>query len=702
MAFRLALLLLIVFCLNAVAELPSGNCPQYLGNGNILLTQEDSGLTLGARRYDLIKSTMFDEAFVHGLKEAELRIKTLAESQEVPNFENTILAFEQILEPLDLAESLLEHLVMVHANAHINAVAEKYSPAVERLAISVFHNDAIFKRVKSVYDRRQALSLPPTEATLVENIYRTFIKNGALLTSQQKNRLSQIVERLEKLRGEFSSHALNSVQAFELLIKDKEELRGLPDSYIRVAEKAAKKSGKDGWLLTLDDDPYFQAMNYLDNRSLREQLWKAMNTCATCAPFDNRPLVLEIAKLRQEQARLLGNYRSYADFQLEDRMIGSLERLDHLLDQLAKKYKAQATLELGELREIAGHDLEPWDIRYYSEKLKQMKFGFNEEDLRPYFEFEQVLQGAFQVAKKLFGVSFISRPDLPKWHPSVRVYEVRDRHGKELGLYYLDPFSRQNKYPGAWSYSARRPGMFGNDSMRRPHIVNILNFSQSSGDQPQLLNLTEVTMTFHELGHALHAILTQVPYPSISGTKVALDFVEVPSLLNERWAFEADVLKTYARHYKTGEAISSDWVEKIKQVQSFQAGYLGLRQILFAKLDLAWHARDDLDSVVHPSQVFAYETEMTKAYQVLNHYESLLSVTFHHIFSASYASGYYTYKLDELLADDAFSEFQRNGLFDQDTADRWKTEVLERGGSENAATLYRRFRKGKLFKEPES
>jgi peptidyl-dipeptidase Dcp len=436
-------------------------------------------------------------------------------------------------------------------------------------------------------------------------------------------------------------------------------------------------------------------LTHAQDRAIREKVWRGGNGNSVDGPRDNRPILFEIVQLRNERAKLLG-YQTHAHYVIDGRMAETPEKAVSFLEGLSKSYYPHAVKDLKDIRELAGHEIEPWDLAFYSNKLSEQRFGFSDQELKPYFPIDQVLKGAFYVAKKLYGVTFHVRKDLPAWDPSVQVFEVRDREDKYLALFYFDPYPRKSKRGGAWETDLQTAGVY-NGRMRRPHVVNVTNVNSPIDGRPALLSPDNVTTIFHELGHGLHSMLTRVRERSISGTSVAWDFVELPSQLNENWAFEPEVLKVYARHYETGEPIPKELVAKFKAAATFQTGYFGLRQVQKSLLDLAWHMRD-VDVVgggkdAHDvNEVDQWELEFRAPYQLTPNHGSLISPTFSHVFSGGYSAGYYSYKWADVLASDAFSVFQSAGIFDPTTSNKFLRAVLEKGGSEEAADLYRQFR----------
>lgn len=680
-----------VFC-SAGTYASDDQCRNFLRTNlaekNVL--RKVSALPFGAIPFDQIRIDHFRPAFTRGLKEAKTRLKAIRENADAPTFVNTIAALEAVDEPLAQVSNVFFSYLSMKTSPALQDLADKVNPKLARFSSSIYFDEVIFSKVEKLYASRASLGLSTEQMTLLEKTYLNFIRNGAKLDAQAKARVAAIDVRLSILSEAFKKNLNQSVNSYALVITDRAKLAGLPDSAIKAAEARAKQKGKNGaWVFTLQIPSYMPLVQYADHRSVREEIWRAFGARASSGSSDNRPLLLEIVQLRQERAKILG-YSSHAHYKTEDRMAKNPENIELFLTKLADAYRPAALRDLEELREFAGHDLKPWDIAYYSEKLRQNRYGYSEEDLRPYLSLDRVVEGAFYAANRRYGVMFKPRPDLPTWHESVRAYEVQDRQGGFLTLFYLDPFPRESKRPGAWMTTVQDGGEFGG-LMQRPHVLNVTNVTPPIGDEPALLKLSEVTTIFHELGHGLHAILSQVRSRTLSGTNVAWDFVELPSQMNENWATEPEVLDVYARHYKTDERIPNELVEKVRKAANFQAGLMGLRQVSMGMLDLAWHA-GDFSEVKSADDVNEWERKVMQPYRVFDAAGSLTSPAFSHIFAGGYSAGYYSYKWADVLAADTFDVFKRNGIFDQETSDRFRREILEKGGTENPAELYRRFR----------
>ena len=644
--------------------------------------------------FDEITFDQFKPAFGRGFRLAKVRLEAIRKDASEPTFENTIEALETVDEPLDQVKNVFSNYLGLKKTPELEKLAETIKPRLSKFENSIIFDAHIFARVEKLYQKRQTLGLTVEEMTLLENRYLSFVRNGAKLTAAEKARVDEIDQRLTIIAEAFESSVTREVDQYELLVTDPKELAGLPEGAVHAAREAAEKKGKEkGWIFTLVASSVISVLDYADNRELREKLWRAYSARATSGKNDNRPLAIEIALLRQERARLLG-YKSHAHYTTEDRMAENPEKVSDFLTRLAEVYRPAAMKELEELKQLAGHELQPWDMAYYSAKLRQKLYSYDNEELRPYFELDKVIDGAMKVAGRLYGVTFKPRKDLPTWDESVRAYEVFDRDGKFLSLFYLDPFPRPGaKRGGAWMSSFRDSGLF-DGQMRRPHVINVGNFTAPLKGKPALLTADEVTTVFHELGHGLHGMLSRVQHRSLSGTNVAWDFVELPSMINENWAFQPEVLDLYAFHHETGQRIPAELVAKLQKAKNFQVGLSGLRQVGLGMLDFAWHAHD-VDPGMKPEDVEAFEARALGPYRVLKvPAGAMTSPAFTHIFAGGYSAGYYSYKWSELLAADGFSVFKKEGIFSLAVADRFRGEILERGGTEKPAILYRKFRGG--------
>lgn len=553
-------------------------------------------------------------------------------------------------------------------------------------------NEGLFKRIKAIYEQRDSLDLTTEQQTLLEKKYKNFSRNGANLTEENKKRLREIDTELAKLKLTFGENVLAETNKYEMLLTDEKDVEGLPDGTKEAAAQLAESKGKEGWLITLDYPSYIPFMKYAKNRELRKKLSMAFGSKGFHNDeLDNQENVKRIVKLRHERAKLLG-YKTHAHFVLEERMAETPEKVLDFLNELLEKAKPAAELEFAELeayaKELDNIDrLEKWDSAYYSEKLKQKLFNLDDEKLKPYFKLENVINGVFRVAEKLFGLTFKEVDHVDKYHKEVKTFEVYE-NGDFVSLFYADFHPRPGKRGGAWMTSYK-PQYVLNGKNNRPHISNVCNFTKPTSSKPSLLTFNEVTTLFHEFGHALHGMLANTTYPSLSGTSVYWDFVELPSQVMENWCYEKEALELFAHHYETGELIPMELVEKIKESATFQEGMATVRQLSFGLLDMAWHG-DDPSNI---TDVKAFEDQAFESTDLFpKTAETCMSTSFSHIFQGGYSSGYYSYKWAEVLDADTFAYFKENGIFSRTVADRFKEYVLSKGGTENPMELYKKFR----------
>ena len=640
-----------------------------------------------------IKTQDFLPAFTEAIARARTEIDKIAQNPQPPTFENTIEALSYAGNTLDRVSSIFFNLHSAETNDEIQKIAQKVSPMLSEFSNDIRLNPALFARVKAVYEHRASLNLTAEQATLLDKKYKGFARNGANLPDDQKEKLRQIDMELSKLSLEFGENVLSETHDFELHLTRQEDLAGLPEGIVEAAAEEARSRDKQGWVFTLDYPSYIPFVTYADNRDLRKQMAIANGAKAFRAnERDNREIVLKIARLRHDRAQLLG-YETHAHFVLEERMAESPVKVKAFLKDLLDKAKPAALREFAELeafaRQIHGIDrLEKWDGAYYSEKLKQQRFDLDDEKLKPYFKLENVLEGAFTVAGKLFGLTFNEVSDIDKYHPDVVTYEVHDVSGRLVSIFYADFFPRKGKRNGAWMTSFKSQYIFGGHN-ERPHVSIVCNFTKPTATKPSLLTFNEVTTLFHEFGHALHGMLADTTYPNLSGTSVYWDFVELPSQIFENWCYEPEALALFAKHYQTGEVIPDQYIAKIKESASFQQGMATLRQLSFGLLDMGWHAQD-------PSGITdmkSFEDEQFAATKLYPDVDSnAMSTAFSHIFQGGYSSGYYSYKWAEVLDADAFEYFKENGIFNSEVAARFKENILSKGGTEHPMVLYKRFR----------
>lgn len=644
--------------------------------------------------FDKIKN----EHFLPGLKEAigfaKSNIEKIKQNPEAPNFNNVILDLELCSEKVDLISSIFFNLYSAETNDELSKLAKEFSPILTEFGNDLILDQKLFEKVKVVYEKVESLNLSTEEKTLLIKRYREFVRNGALLNEEQKKKLREIDNELSKLTVEFSEHVLAETNNFEMALSQKEELEGLPESYLEAAQEAAKSKGLENkWLITLDYPSYGPFMTYSCRRDLREKLYTAYGSRAFKeGKNDNRGIVKKIAALRYERANLLG-FKSHSDYILQERMAENANKVLDFLNELIDYSKPAAYREMKELTEFAKKNngpqtLEAWDFSYWLEKYKQEKFDLSDEMLKPYFKLENVLSGVFEVARRLYGLEYKKVDGIPVYHKDVEVFEVKDATGQFLGLFYGDFFPRPGKRNGAWMTSFKGQKKI-NGVDYRPHISIVCNFTKPTPTKPSLLTFNEVTTLFHEFGHSLHGMLSDCQFESVSGTNVYWDFVELPSQIMENWAYEKDCLDIFAKHYQTGEKISEDLIKKIKDSSNFFEGCASLRQNGLAMIDMAWH----MDNPSNIEDVAKFEKEVTQNTRIFPEVPGVnTSVSFSHIFAGGYSSGYYSYKWAEVLDADAFELFQEEGIFNPLVAQKFKEEILSKGGSQHPTALYEKFR----------
>ena len=635
--------------------------------------------------------TDYRPAIEKTIAESLVEIDNITQNPAPATFENTVAALAYVGLDLDRLTAMFFNLNSAETNDILQAEAQRISPLLSDYSNDIRLNEALFKRVKAVYNQRENLSLTAEQQTLLEKTYKGFTRNGANLSLNDKEHLREIDKQLATLKLKFSENVLSETQHYQWVITDKEQLNGLPDFVLEILAQEAQKHQLKGWVITLDMPIYTAVMKYADNRDLRQKLFTDYHSrCAGESAFSNEANVLRIAELRQARATLLG-YPSYAAFALEERMAETPEKVMNFLNELLSKAKPQAIKELEQLKAFSGlTDFQQWDFAYYAEKLKQKRYQIDDSLLKPYLALDKAVEGMFAVAQKLYGLHFTPTDEVETYHPEVQTYKVTDENGHYLALFYTDFFPRAGKRNGAWmtSYKEQYIDKQGNDS--RPHISIVCNFTRPTASAPSLLTFSELTTLFHEFGHALHGMLSKVTYPSLSGTNVARDFVELPSQLMENWCYEEETLRLFATHYQTGEPLPIEWVQKIKEASAFMEGILSVRQLNFGFLDMAWHTYPHLE---HLKSVHLFEQEATKVTQLYPQIDRMcISPAFSHIFSGGYAAGYYSYKWSELLDADAFEAFKEAGIFNTEVASRFCKEVLEKGSSEKESLLYKRFR----------
>ena len=644
--------------------------------------------------FSKIKNSHFLPAFKQAIKDAKAEIDAIVDNNESPTFNNTIEALDFSAEQLDRISSIFFNLNSAETNDTIQKIAQEVSPLLSEFSNDIALNEDLFKRVKTVYNSKNELELTTEQETLLDKKYKSFSRNGANLAEDKKLQLREIDKKLSQLKLKFGENVLAETNKFEMLITNENDLSGLPDGAKEAAKQLAESKDKEGWLFTLDYPSYIPFMTYANNRELRKKLAIAAGAKAfKNDKLDNQNNVLDIVKLRHQRANLLG-YKTHAHFVLEERMAETPEKVSAFLNELLEKAKSAAEQEFTNLENFAknldGIDhLEKWDGSYYSEKLKQKLFNLDDELLKPYFKLENVIDGAFTVANKLFDLNFEEIDTIDKYHEDVLTYKVTDANGNLVSIFYADFFPRSGKRNGAWMTSYK-PQFIKNNENSRPHISIVCNFTKPTKTKPSLLTFNEVTTLFHEFGHALHGMLANTTYPSLSGTSVYWDFVELPSQVLENWCYEKEALELFAKHYETGEVIPMDLVEKIKESATFHEGMQTLRQISFGLLDMSWHAIEAPETITSVKEHENKAFEGTKLYPDVA--ENCMSTSFSHIFQGGYSSGYYSYKWAEVLDADAFEYFKEEGIFNKTVANKFKDNVLSQGGTENPMTLYKRFR----------
>ena len=639
--------------------------------------------------FQKVNSADFIPAIEEAILLAEKNI-SIIENLETPTFENTIEALELSSLALDKVTTLFYNLYHACADDNIEQAAGAISEKLAEHSNNIQLSEKLFAQIKKVYD--QNLSLNNEQQKLLEETYKSFTRNGALLNNDKKNTLRKIDQELASIGPQYSNNILKATHSFKLNITNKEDLKGLPETSIETAKQEASKNKQEGWTFTLQAPSYLPFMKYLENRSLREQMWMAFNSKALSGEFSNRENCKRIAELRNQRAQLLG-FPTHAHFVLEKRMAKKPETVFNFIDELKTPSLSAAQKELKELSAYAkdhhniDFEIQPWDFSFYSEKFKKHLFDISDQELRPYFPIDAVKKGIFIHGEKLYGLTFDKQEDVPVYHEDVEAYRV-ERSGEYIGLLYLDFHPRDNKQSGAWMTNYKEQG-FNGSSVERPHVSIVCNFSKPTTETPSLLTFYEVQTLFHEFGHALHSLLSNCYYTSLSGTNVLWDFVELPSQLMENWTYEKESLDLFARHYKTNEPIPNDLIKKLKDSSNFQAGYASTRQISFSLVDMAWHtdiANKNLDPI-------ALEEEILGNFQLLPKIPNTnFSVGFSHIFAGGYSAGYYSYKWAEVLDADAFEVFKENGIFDKSTSEKFYNEILSKGGTDDPEKLYLNFR----------
>ncbi|MDR2765642.1 MAG: M3 family metallopeptidase [Tannerella sp.] len=645
--------------------------------------------------FDKIKHAHYLPAVDESIRQLEKEVASIVNNPQPPTFENTVVALERSGKLLGRVTSAFFAVLNAEADEEMMNLSQEISPKLSECRNNIHLNEALFARIKAVYDQKASLNLPVEEAKLLQRTFDGFADNGASLPPEGKDRFRRLSMELSQLQLTFEQNVLKDKNRYELLLTDEKDLAGLPESAREAALLRAGEKGKTGWLFTLSEPSYIPFMQYADNRSLREQLFRArQQTGNSDNEYDNKENIRKIVRIRMEIAQLLG-YKNYAEYELKNKMAKKSENVYRLLEQLLEAYKPVAINEYNTIQGFAmGIEnrqvtLMPWDWSYYSEKLKNIRFRVDDEMTRPYFELERVTKGVFGLATQLYGITFRENREIPVYHPEVRTYEVSDENGKFLAVLYTDFFPREGKQSGAWMDGIQPQYRDKKGIDHRPHIVIVMNFTRPTETKPSLLTYEEVNTFLHEFGHALHGMLSEVTYSSLSGTGVEQDFVELPSQIMENWLDEEPFLDRIAAHYQTGEKIPSELVHNLMDASNFNTGYKCCRQVSFGLLDMAWHTL----TTPFDGDVAAFEKNAWERALILPAVPgTLMSSSFNHIFSGGYAAGYYGYKWAEVMDADAFSVFKTAGIFDRNVANAFREHILSKGDTEEPDVLYKRFR----------
>lgn len=648
--------------------------------------------------FNKIRLEDYEEAILEGIKRENEEIALILTNKEEPTFENTLIFHDEskgkhYYDLLSRASTVMSCMMSCETNEELEALAQKMSPILTKHANDVSLNPELFKKIKYVYEHHRELT--PEETMLLENSYKGFVRNGALLDEEGKEKLRKLTEEAGLLTLQFSQNLLKERKAFELNITEESELDGLPESAREAAKTAAKEKKLTGWLFTLDFPSYSPFLTYSTQRQLRERMYMAYNTLCTHDNSENNINVCKrLINLRREIAQLLG-YKTYADYVLEQRMAGDKDNVYKLLDDLIDAYNPTAVKEQKELqataKKIEGEDFElmPWDTAFYSHKLKMKRYNIDAEMLRPYFQLDKVIDGVFGLANKLYGICFKENADIPVYHPDVKAYEVFDKDDTFLAVFYADFFPRKGKHGGAWMTEFQGQYIDRKGNNIRPHVSVVMNFTKPTAEKPALLTLGEVETFLHEFGHSLHGMFANTRFASLSGTNVWWDFVELPSQFMENYSVEKEFLRTFAFHYKTGEPLPDDLIERIVKSRNFMAATACLRQVSFGLLDLAYYTQDKTFS----DDILSFEKKAwEKAVITPQLPETCMTTQFSHIMAGGYAAGYYSYKWAEVLDADAFAVFQKEGIFNRETAQRFRDCILSKGGTVHPMTLYKNFK----------
>ncbi len=648
--------------------------------------------------FDRIQLEDFEEAILEGIKREDEEIALILANEEEPTFDNTLIFHdaskgEHYYDLLDRVSNVMSCMMSCETNDELEALAQKMSPILTKHGNDVSLNPELFKRIKHVYDKHRELT--PEESMLLDKSYKGFVRSGALLDEKGKDKLRELTEQASLLTLQFSQNLLKERKAFELHITDEAELEGLPESALEASKTAANDKNMDGWLFTLDIPSYSPFLTYSTQRALREKMYMAYNTLCTHDNSENNVgICTKLINLRREIAQLLG-YDTYADYVLEHRMASNKENVYKLLDDLVDAYKPTAIKEQEELQATAmkmeGDDfqLKPWDMAFYSHKLKMERYNIDAEMLRPYFQLDKVISGVFGLANTLYGITFKENTEIPVYHPDVKAYEVFDKDGSYLAVFYADFFPRKGKQGGAWMTEFQGQYIDRKGNNVRPHVSVVMNFTKPTPEKPALLTLGEVETFLHEFGHSLHGMFANTRFASLSGTNVWWDFVELPSQFMENYSIEKDFLRTFAFHYKTGEALPDELIERIVKSRNFMVATACLRQVSFGLMDMAYYTKKD----EFTDNILTFEKRACEKASVTPQLpETCMTTQFSHIMAGGYAAGYYSYKWAEVLDADAFAVFKNEGIFNKETAQRFRDNILSKGGTEHPMTLYVKFK----------
>jgi len=674
------------------------SCTNEENNMNPFLQEYDTPFKIPP--FEDIKMQHYKPAFELGMEENLLEINKITSNPEKPSFENTIVELERVGKTLDKVSNVFFNLLSSNTNEDMDDLAMTISPRLSAHGDNILLNKELFERIKSVYSKRASLSLSVEQNRLLEETYKSFIRSGANLSDNKMNRLTEINQSLSSLSVQFDQNVLKETNGFSLIIDNEEQLSGLPEEEVRLASELAKSEGHEGkWVFKPTRVSMYPFLTYSDQRDLREKLYDSyIKRGDNSNESDNKNIIKEMVALRTEKAKLMG-FENHADFVLDNTMAKTTERVDGLLQKIWKPGLARAKREVEEMQKLIQEEggnfkLASSDWWYYSEKIRQSKYNFTEEEVKPYFSEENVLAGAFDVAEKLFEVSFIERKDLPKYRDDIRSFEVKDADEKTIGIFYTDYTLRPSKGGGAWMNSVRSQSTF--DGNQLPIVFNVCNFPPKNKEGVSLLSFEQVETLFHEFGHGLHGLLSQATYPSLSGTRVTRDYVEFPSQMMENWAREPEVIKTFAKHYKTGEAIPDELLNKIAAAGKFNAGFETTEYVAAALLDMAWHTNETEIQDVNDFEDTSLE-ELGLIPEIESRYRSTY---FGHIFAGGYSSGYYSYLWTEVMEADAFEPFREKGLFHKETADKLKKFVYSSGNTDDLMTQYVRYRGSEPNIEP--